>query len=50
MPKVCVKTKCLANGLHNDVILYRMEGNFGSGKTWQIQAMNTLAKENLANL
>ena len=26
-----------------------MEGNFGSGKIWQIYSIDTLVKENLAN-
>ena len=32
------------------IIIYRMEGNFGSGKIWRIYNINTLARENLANL
>ena len=30
-------------------LTYRMEGNFGSGKIWRINCMNTLTEENLAN-
>ena len=35
--------------IHDLPDMYRMEGNFGSGKIWRIHCMNTLAEENLAN-